>query len=99
MIAYWLLPTPVLAQAGFVILVPRLVKRVPAIVMLPMDRPPVCRASPTTQNTPTVIRFVNQTAIEIHVWWLDLRMIAAPCSPPVAKQRRARIPGTAFCFQ
>jgi hypothetical protein len=69
--ASWLLLTPLLAQAGFVILLFCLVKRVPRLLTLPLQQPPDFRPSPGGRRDPTVIRFVNEASVEMQVWWLD----------------------------
>jgi hypothetical protein len=66
----WLLLTPLVAQAGFVILVLCLVKRVPPLLTLPLQPPTVGR-SPGGRRDPTIIRFVNDTSTEMRVSWLD----------------------------
>jgi hypothetical protein len=66
----WLLFTPLVAQAGFVILVLCLVKRVPPLLKLPLEAPTVC-PSPGGRRDPTIIRFINDMSTEMRVSWLD----------------------------
>ena len=67
----WLLLAPLLAQAGFVILVLCLVKRVPQLKILLLQRETPGDRSPSGYRDRTVIRFVNQTSVEMSVCWLD----------------------------
>ena len=69
--ATWLLLTPLLAQAGFVILVFSLVRRVPPIRALQLQYPPMYGASPGGHRASTVIRFINETSRNIEIYWLD----------------------------
>jgi hypothetical protein len=68
--ALWLLLTPLVAQTGFVILVVCLVKRVPALLTLPLQTPTV-RPSPGGRRDPTLVRFINDTSAGMRVSWLD----------------------------
>lgn len=69
--ATWLLMTPLLAQAGFVILVFFLVRRVPPVLLLRLQQPPLYDPSPSGHRESTVIRFINETSGTIQVHWLD----------------------------
>ena len=62
--------TPVIAQAGFLVLVLCLVKPVPPLLTLALLPPDLTR-SPDGPAEKSVIRFVNRTSGEVRVWWLN----------------------------
>lgn len=97
-----MLVAPLLAQLGFLGLVSRLVRPVPAIVTLTLAPPTAPRDSPMGQRPATVIRFVNKTTGSLLADWLmyDGKARGTPLVlPPGAEVTQATYAGHRFVIK